>query len=52
MGSNSGKPKVGMATETQKQELIRLIRPNMQDTLDVDSSESAIEKNIKLFTIV
>ena len=49
MGSNSGKPKVGMATETQKQELIRLIRPNMQDTLDVDSSESAIEKNIKLF---
>ena len=48
MGCNQGTPKVKMATPTQIQELIRLIRPNMQDTLDADSSESAIEKNIKL----
>ena len=38
-----------MATQTQIQELIRQIRPNIQDILDNDSSESAIEEAIKYF---
>lgn len=38
-----------MATQTQVQELIRQIRPNIQDILNVDSTESAIEDAIKYF---
>ena len=38
-----------MATQSQIQELIRQIRPNVQDILNKDSSESAVELAIKHF---
>lgn len=38
-----------MATQSQIQELIRQIRPNIQDILNKDSSESAVELAIKHF---